>query len=104
MDIAVKAKALADGMHCEECAKQRRKVWIIVSIVGFLTLASFSAFAQQPDPATLQRTIAILQSQRNQIMDALASTELRVATLAEDLAKAQARIKELEPKPEAKHD
>lgn len=65
-------------------------------------LLATPAFAQQaPDPAMLQRAIVALQGQRNQAADNAAALEVRAAALADDLAKAQARIKELEPKPDA---
>jgi hypothetical protein len=70
-------------------------------------LAASPAFAQQPaaDPANLMRAVSVLQQQRNSAMDQSASEAVRANGLAEELAKAQARIKELEksaaPKPEA---
>jgi hypothetical protein len=67
-----------------------------------LLLAASPAFAQQqPDAQFLQRAIVALQTQRNQALDAAAGAEARAAGLADDLAKAQARIKELEQKQEA---
>lgn len=66
--------------------------------VLFLLLAS-PAFAQQaPDPAFLQRALTALQTQRNVAMDSAAVAEAKLAAMADELAKAQARIKELEPK------
>lgn len=65
----------------------------------FVLLASPAvAQQQQPDPAFLQRAITVLQAQRNAALDQAAGAEARVAQIADDLAKAQARIKELEPK------
>lgn len=61
------------------------------------------AHAQQaPDPAFLQRALSALQAQRNAAMDSQVVAEARAAGLTEDLAKANARIKELETKPEKK--
>lgn len=57
---------------------------------------SAPAFAQQPDAVFLQRAITAVQTQRNLAMDAQAVAEAKVATLTDELAKAQARIKELE--------
>lgn len=54
---------------------------------------------QQLDPTTVQRSIAVLQGQRNQAMDAVANLEVRILSLTDELAKAETRIKELE-KPE----
>lgn len=64
-------------------------------IVILLMLAAWPALAQQqpPDPAFMQRALGALQAQRNQA---------KAAGLADDLAKAQARIKELEGKQEEK--
>ncbi|MEI5710467.1 hypothetical protein WB401_46285, partial [Streptomyces brasiliscabiei] len=55
-------------------------------------------FAEQPDPAFMQRAIAALQNQRNQALDAAAAAAAKAEGLSEDLVKAQARIKELEEK------
>lgn len=77
------------------------KAFIVVAI---LTLA-MPALAQQQqisDPAMLQRMLALAQAQRNQFLDAYTVAEAHAVGLAEDLAKAQARIKELEPKPDEK--
>jgi hypothetical protein len=72
-------------------------------LVALMLALPFAANAQTapPDPALLQHAANALQAQRNQAMDAAAIAEARAAGLADDLAKAQARIKELEPKPEA---
>lgn len=67
-----------------------------------LALISTPAFAQQqPDPAFMQRALAALQNQRNTAMDSAAAAEAKAAGLADDLAKANARITDLEkPKSE----
>lgn len=68
-----------------------------------LSLLAAPAFAQQQvDPAMLQRALSAIQIQRNQAFDLAASWEARANGLAEELAKAQARIKDLDPKPETK--
>lgn len=67
-----------------------------------LALLPSVAFAQQPDPAFLQRAAAALQAQRNAALDQAAAQQARADGLADDLAKAQARIKELEPKKDDK--
>mgnify|MGYP001562945755 CR=1 FL=1 len=74
------------------------------AIAALMLIISTSAFAQQQplDPAFLHRAISALQAQRNQSMDTAAVSEARAAGLADELAKAQARIKELEKKPEEK--
>lgn len=69
-----------------------RIVWVAI----FLTLVASAGTAQQADPAFLQRAITAVQAQRNLAMDAQAVAEARAASLTDDLAKAQARIKELE--------
>jgi len=62
------------------------------------SLLAFPAFAQPVDTnvANLQRIVQVLQAHRNQAMDAAAAAEARAGALSDDLAKAQARIKELE--------
>lgn len=63
-----------------------------------LLIASPALAQQQPDPALMQRALAAMQAQRNQALDIAAERE---AQLMLELAKAQARIKELEqPKAE----
>lgn len=76
-----------------------KKILVLTTI-----FASTSAFAQQqtPDPVFMQRAITSLQAQRNSALDAQIVAEAKLAGVSEDLAKAQARIKELEGlKPEA---
>lgn len=72
-----------------------RRLIFVFALLPTVALAQ----PQQTDPAVLQRAIAAIQLQRNAAWDAAASAEIRAAGLADDLAKAQARIKELEPKP-----
>lgn len=70
-------------------------------LIAATLMAAVAAYAQQqPDPAVMQRAMNVLQAQRNQAFDQAATAEVRAAGLADDLAKAQARIKELEPKAE----
>lgn len=67
-----------------------------------LLLSVSSAFAQQQqqaDPAFMQRAINALQTQRNTALDAAASQQARADGLAEDLAKAQQKIKDFEALP-----
>lgn len=64
----------------------------------WLVIVASSAAAQQADPAELSRRIAVIEAQRNQALGWHAASESARAGLAEDLARAQARIKELEPK------
>lgn len=64
-----------------------------------LCLFATPAFAQQaPDPAFLQRALAAVEQQRNQALNSQAVAEARAAGLTDDLAKANARIKEMETK------
>jgi len=51
---------------------------------------------QQPDVATLQRKLSILQQHRNSIMDAFLEAETREAQLKEEIAQLKAHIQELE--------
>ena len=69
-------------------------------LITLFLLLTTPVFAQQADPAFLQKAITAVQTQRNLAMDQAAVAQAKAAGLAEELAKAQARIKELEPKPE----
>lgn len=72
------------------------KRFAITAII--LTMPSL-ALAQAADPAFLQRAITTIQSQRNAALDAQAVSEANLAGVRDDLAKAQAKIKELTPAP-----
>lgn len=69
----------------------------LIVCVAMLLLTS-SAFAQQQDPEFLKRALVALQSQRNLAWDTAAGVEVKLTELKEELAKANARIKELELK------
>lgn len=75
---------------------------MIRRLVILLAVLATPAFAQQqpPDPAFLQRALVAMQAQRNQAMDSAAVMEAKLAAAADELTKANARIKELESKPE----
>ena len=45
---------------------------------------------QQPDPAMLQKAIAVLQQQRNEAMDKAAAAEVKASQLADELQKLKA--------------
>lgn len=79
-----------------------RKGKTVKRILSALFLFSaMPAFAQQaPDPAFLQRALGAVEQQRNQALNSQAVAEARAAGLSDDLAKAQARIKEMETKSE----
>lgn len=62
---------------------------------------SAPAYAQQADPAFLQKAIAAVQAQRNNALDAAAVAEARAAQLADENAKLKAQIEQqAKPKPE----
>lgn len=71
-----------------------KRLAVLLALVASPALAQ-----QQPDPALQQKIIMVLQEQRNRAQDEAALLAARATILADDLAKAQARIKELEPKP-----
>lgn len=73
---------------------------IVVSGLAYLLLNTVAFGQQQPDPAFLQRSISIVQAQRNQALDSVAFLAAKVDGLTEELTKAQARIKELETEKE----
>lgn len=72
--------------------------------LAFLAVLLISPASAQDraDPAFMQRAMGALQAQRNAAMDQAAAQQARADGLADELAKAQARIKELEPKEEKK--
>jgi hypothetical protein len=72
----------------------------IIAAALFLVVATSAQAQQQPDPAFLQRALAAMQGQRNQAMDVAVAQQARADGLVDDLAKANARIRELEPKPD----
>jgi hypothetical protein len=74
--------------------------WVLLCFLANLALAQQTL----PDPAFLQKALSAMQAQRNQAMDALAVSDAKAQMVAEDLAKANTRIKELEPKPEPKKE
>lgn len=66
---------------------------------AFILLAS-PAFAQQPDPAFLQKLIPSLEAQRNDAMNKAAVAEAKAAQLAEEVQKLKAdaqKAKEAKP-------
>jgi hypothetical protein len=67
-----------------------------------LLLISPAIAQQSPDPAFLQAAVTALQAQRNAANDNAAALEAKLNIATADLAKANARIKELEPKEPAK--
>lgn len=68
----------------------------MIRVFALLVLLASPAHAQPPDIASMQRSIAILQAQRNQAMDVIVSLEVQRALLAEEVERLKARIAELE--------
>lgn len=66
------------------------------ALVIFLALTA-SAFAQQ-QPSDIDQVLALTKAQRNQFLDSFNNAAVKVDALTADLAKANARIKELEDK------
>lgn len=73
-----------------------------VFLIGLSLFTATSALAQQ-QPSTCP-TLPLVQSQRNQFLDSFNEAAVKIDTLTAELAKANARIKELEPKSEPKED
>lgn len=71
-----------------------KKIIACVLLIGTPVLTH----AQPVDPAFMQRAIAALQAQRNAAQDATVVAEAKAAGIADELVKAQTRIKELEAK------
>lgn len=63
-----------------------------------------AAQQQSPDLAAAQRLLTAIETQRNQALTQHAYAEARAAGMVDELARANARIKELEPKPEPDKD
>lgn len=78
-----------------------RKI-IVVSALLAVSPAVAQQQQQPADPAFLQRALTAMQAQRNQAQDVAVISEAKAAGLAEELAKVQTRIKELEAKSEKK--
>jgi hypothetical protein len=74
----------------------------LMRYIFILLLITAPALGQQLDPAFMQKAINALQTQRNEALDSAATAQARAAILADELTKAQDRIKELEPRPEEK--
>lgn len=60
-----------------------------------LALAATPALAQQqPDPAFLQKALAVLQAQRNAALDGQAAAEARAAMLADENAALKKQVED----------
>lgn len=72
--------------------------WLWGGLFFILLMMVLPVNAQQspPDTATLQRTISVLEQQRNSAMNAAAIAETHGLNFKSELDKAKARIKELE--------
>lgn len=74
------------------------KRFVLISIIVLFTSTATNAQQALPDASFMQRAITVLQTQRNSALDGQAAAEAKAAGLAEDLAKAKTKIKELEDK------
>jgi hypothetical protein len=70
------------------------------TIAVLILLTSGATAQQQPDPATSQRLLEITKAQRAQFLELFTEAVARGDVLANELSKAQARIRELEKKQE----
>jgi hypothetical protein len=73
---------------------------ILAAAAALILLTSGASAQQQPDPATSQRLLEITKVQRTQFLELFTEAMARGDVLANELSKAQARIKELEKKQE----
>ena len=71
---------------------------LIILILCLFSGAALAQPQQQPDPAYLQKVLAAVQFQRNQALDNEAVLRAQLDTVSAELAKAKARIEELEAK------
>ena len=69
--------------------------------IALLFLATPALAQQQPDPAAMQKAIAVLQGQRNQALDREATAAVQAAALAEENEKLKSEIAELKKRAEA---
>lgn len=69
-----------------------------LALVLALAIPSAAFAQQQPDLTVLQTTLNLTRNDRNQVMDALTEAIARQQVILTELAKAQAKIKELEAK------
>lgn len=61
-----------------------------------LALCGPAVAEEQPDAATLQKALTLVQAQRNRALDAQLNAEVSAALFADENAKLKARVKELE--------
>jgi hypothetical protein len=71
---------------------------LLFATIALLASSAVMAPAQQVGPAFMQRAFNALAAERSQAMDNAVTAEVRAAGLADERAKAQACIKELESK------
>lgn len=71
------------------------------ALIAVLSLLAATPALAQQQPSTCP-TLPLVQAQRNQFLDSFNEAAIKVDTLTAELAKANTRIKELEPKPEEK--
>jgi hypothetical protein len=69
---------------------------VLPALLFFICMTCVAHSADHLDPELLKRALTAMQVQRNQALDVAADRE---AQLMVELAKAQAKIKELEAKP-----
>lgn len=69
----------------------------MIRIAILIVMLATSALAQQPpDPASLQKAIAVLQQQRNAAMDQAAGVQVEAQRLAEENAALKKQIEDLQ--------
>jgi hypothetical protein len=73
-----------------------------IAALALLQLLVSPAQAQQTslDPVLLARMLSMTQTDRAGMLNMLTESQARAALLTDELARANARIKELEPKPD----
>lgn len=69
-----------------------------LALIFALSVPTAALAQQQPDLALLQQNLTMTRNDRNQVLDALTDALARNQIMVGDLAKAQARIRELEEK------
>jgi hypothetical protein len=71
----------------------------MIFVLSILTASSAFAQEQPADPVLLQRMLGTAIADRNSFLNAATEANAKLGIANEELAKARARIKELETKP-----
>ena len=74
------------------------RILVALAVLSFTTPTFAQNGGPAPDPASLQKAIAVLQQQRNAAMDQAAGVQVEAQRLAEENAKLKAQIEDMQKK------